>query len=108
MTNGDGDTSNQNAHVSLDNPVRRALIDWLIGVCEEMPETIGEPGNRALAWFHSDVPDPAVQVFTDDPRISCEVDLDARPDWASSYLSIPVYCVLHDIPASWCAAASAS
>ena len=83
--------------VEKDDPARRALVNEIVGTTEELPKTIGEPGYRALAWFHG-VDVPCVQVFTDDPDVSCEVNLDARPDWASSYLSIPLWCWLHDIP----------
>ena len=34
--------------VAKDDPVRRALVSQIVGTTEEFPETIGEPGYRAL------------------------------------------------------------
>ena len=43
--------------VEKDDPARRALVNEIVGTTEELPKTIGEPGYRALAWFHGvDVP----------------------------------------------------
>lgn len=81
--------------VEKDDPERHELVDWIVGALDDLPQTIGEQGYRALAWFFDD--EPVVKVFTDDPEVSCEVNLDACA-YYPSYASIPIYCWQTDIP----------
>ena len=85
------------SNIARDDPPMRALVNFICGQTEELPRTISEPGETAYAWFRGS-DDPCVKAVRHAGELWCEVDLDARPDWAAAYLAIPMHCWLHDIP----------